>query len=1005
VALQVAVRSARRKTEDLARAIAGLDFLAAWVAATDLRKTLVHAEELAATIGSSTEGNAMHGVQELRAATEPLLAIAPSPSPAAIRAATSTDRHAPRDPWESEQQDWRAARGASVGAPSKEPAVAGHAPTDAAQARAVPRHASKEPAVAGHAPTAASRSADPPHARGEPGPHHAPATTPRSAGASHARGEPAAGHSPTLSRRSNHHAAPTPDVPIPARTPLVQAPQDGHTGGSQGAAGARDSQAPAAAGPPDLGNYDSATGKHVLVLRTWDNTAIIARRVELQGRLSRIIDPKARDELLREYEAIEWIARERHLALPKDPREEAAPQAFLGGKPIRFWVPDSAQGMRAMLEREMTAGTGYAAAREHAQQRIDYSTTSRSAIDNDRRLIGHQQTALLDHDIAAFRAAFQTEAKHTALAMLDASTVAIDAALRSYGIAGGSFRLTRAAHNVAKDPASLDAEVDQWIALSTHADGNHAALAAGHGKRDDLARQARQLRELQDNIATLAADQLRLTQQVQAQHPEHPGMPRPPRRIDDRQLDALSRRPQPMQGSAQTPFDQLPRPSAGTPEQQLVFVRGALQARQAQFKAAWIQAERAHPVLAAYRGRTAPDASALAGIGADEGTMRSIITQVLPKLGNIYRTKAALQGAGVALDPLQLAPVVELTKQRMFVAQGSARDRAVHDLIEQAHDQHGGLVPWAFDAVMIGLTILTLIPTGGTSAAAGLALTGLAYDLYAGLPTYEDFQLASAAADTDLDALRSLSDAEPSLTPLLLRIVGAGVNLTVAAGIFRRAIALRRMAIANRVDPEALADLNKAGEALGVNRIGDEAITRNGANAAAKVALSSPEVIEIRGYAQGPRLKWAKNPDGSIRTVDEAIEIARKNGVEMPDDILLRKVSGKFLPNNTYADYFRVTSNDPGKIIRWEDFYNKDLDQLLVRVEQSMFESDEAIVAILGHELHELNILRRLFEESGGTMTYRQLHYLINPGIKGNLHDQAWDLADQLVYAMRNKNR
>jgi hypothetical protein len=77
------------------------------------------------------------------------------------------------------------------------------------------------------------------------------------------------------------------------------------------------------------------------------------------------------------------------------------------------------------------------------------------------------------------------------------------------------------------------------------------------------------------------------------------------------------------------------------------------------------------------------------------------------------------------------------------------------------------------------------------------------------------------------------------------------------------------------------------------------------------------------------------------------------------------------------------------------------VDQLLVRVAQPMFESDEAIVAILGHEMHELNNLRRLFEESGGAMTYRKLYYLINPGIKGNLHDQAWDVADALVAAMR----
>lgn len=75
-----------------------------------------------------------------------------------------------------------------------------------------------------------------------------------------------------------------------------------------------------------------------------------------------------------------------------------------------------------------------------------------------------------------------------------------------------------------------------------------------------------------------------------------------------------------------------------------------------------------------------------------------------------------------------------------------------------------------------------------------------------------------------------------------------------------------------------------------------------------------------------------------------------------------------------------------------------------MRVERSVFESDEIIVAVLGHEMHELNGLRCLFEEKGGAMTYRQLHYLISPGVKGNLHDQAWDVADQLVSAMCKKS-
>jgi hypothetical protein len=142
-----------------------------------------------------------------------------------------------------------------------------------------------------------------------------------------------------------------------------------------------------------------------------------------------------------------------------------------------------------------------------------------------------------------------------------------------------------------------------------------------------------------------------------------------------------------------------------------------------------------------------------------------------------------------------------------------------------------------------------------------------------------------------------------------------------------------------------------------------------------------------------------------VRSLDEAVEIARAHGVEIPDDILLKKVKGKMLPDNAYAQYFGRRGTDSKKMIRWEEFYDKDLDELVVRVSDSVFQSDEAIVAVLSHEMHELNELRRIFEESGGAISMQRLHNLINPGIARNLHDQAWEVADKLVLAMRKGAR
>jgi hypothetical protein len=224
----------------------------------------------------------------------------------------------------------------------------------------------------------------------------------------------------------------------------------------------------------------------------------------------------------------------------------------------------------------------------------------------------------------------------------------------------------------------------------------------------------------------------------------------------------------------------------------------------------------------------------------------------------------------------------------------------------------------------------------------------------------------------------------------LLKTVDAVGDITTYLGG-----ALKGIRSANQL-PEAASAAIRNRLARSAHVTGDVASPTN-----AKGAGRPPDVVTVRGYAQGPRLQWAKNPNGAVRTVDEAVKIARQHGVHIPDDILLRKVTSKHLPDNTYAKYFGSDTNEPSKLVRWDDFYNQDLDQLLVRVEQTVFQSDEAIVAVLGHEMHEINHLKRLFEESGGAMTYRRLHYLISAGIKGNLHDEAWDVADKLVANMR----
>src|SRR4029453_233382 len=139
--------------------------------------------------------------------------------------------------------------------------------------------------------------------------------------------------------------------------------------------------------------------------------------------------------------------------------------------------------------------------------------------------------------------------------------------------------------------------------------------------------------------------------------------------------------------------------------------------------AAWMQAEKLHPILAAYRQ---DKDKALESVNlwelskGDDDAMRAVLLRAMPTVANIKEARRWL-GAG-KLSPLPLAPVVELTRKNMYVPRGSFRDAVVQDIVADAGS--GGLLP----VITIALTLVLLLPTGGAS---GFIAGGLiALDLY-----------------------------------------------------------------------------------------------------------------------------------------------------------------------------------------------------------------------------------------------------------------------------------
>jgi hypothetical protein len=149
---------------------------------------------------------------------------------------------------------------------------------------------------------------------------------------------------------------------------------------------------------------------------------------------------------------------------------------------------------------------------------------------------------------------------------------------------------------------------------------------------------------------------------------------------------------------------------------------------------------------------------------------------------------------------------------------------------------------------------------------------------------------------------------------------------------------------------------------------------------------------------QYPTREWRENPDGRIRTIEEAVEIAKAYGVVIPDDIEFHvDESGELHKDNT-ARAPRV-DKPSGERVYWSDLMHDITLKVPFRIWSGVLGSDEAIVAVLAHEMHEINYLRPLLERGEVSIDEFVLH--TEPGRPGNLHDEAWDVADRIVDKMR----
>jgi hypothetical protein len=264
------------------------------------------------------------------------------------------------------------------------------------------------------------------------------------------------------------------------------------------------------------------------------------------------------------------------------------------------------------------------------------------------------------------------------------------------------------------------------------------------------------------------------------------------------------------------------------------------------------------PILAAYtaidkQGGTAAIASTAKGLrkiaAGGAGAADSLAPDVDKRLENIKTVREGIADGDIRV--WEMPDIVELTKQQLGVAPGSARARAIDEKVEGARTFKVAR-DILLGVVAIALSMAAAPLTGGASLGLGAAVVaGTAAAAGAGLAVYvavehlQEYQLEKAKGGTDFERARALSQEDPSLFWLALDIVGAVLEVKTMLAAFkalaptaRAAVAARRAATSAeqiaRAEGKELAELREAAQRqLGKAGAGEQ-VVKSAERAAAK---------------------------------------------------------------------------------------------------------------------------------------------------------------------------
>jgi hypothetical protein len=161
----------------------------------------------------------------------------------------------------------------------------------------------------------------------------------------------------------------------------------------------------------------------------------------------------------------------------------------------------------------------------------------------------------------------------------------------------------------------------------------------------------------------------------------------------------------------------------------------------------------------------------------------------------------------------------------------------------------------------------------------------------------------------------------------------------------------------------------------------------------------------VSGTAATHHEPWRSNAERGIpnRSLEGAVDLAKKHVDWDPEEYVFELDSR--LPDNVTASYFELkdvkadTVIDLDRIAPWNPVTEKN--RFTVKINPRILTSDDAIISVIKHEIHESEALLEQFVQSRGRMRADRLKGLVD-GETGRLHHDAWDAADALLKSIKD---